>query len=76
MKSSYDIAKGNIGKNKNVDSNAFVEKDLMDSMLIWIFQYITCLFYFHTYYFFLFLFYNFHIIILFIIFSKSIISGI
>jgi hypothetical protein len=48
----------------------------MDSMLIWIFQYITYLFYFHTYYFFLFPFYNFHIIILFIIFSKSIISGI
>lgn len=34
MKSSFNLAKGNIGKNKNVDSNAFVEKDLMDSMLI------------------------------------------
>ena len=34
MKSSYDIAKGNIGKNKNVNSDAFVEKDLMNTILI------------------------------------------
>ena len=34
MKSSFNLAKGNIGKNKNVDGNAFVEKDLMNSMFI------------------------------------------